>query len=168
MSSQQASATSLLGDCSRVLIESPPVKLALEPRAPSFIHRQCRFPASDGVMCVEIAAGRPHAATQFDRSHYRQSASVQVRLAQLPYHEPERVLGSHRCRLSTPVDNCVETQFRWHIRTLRGPPTDPGLGRSDARTTTLSDDVAARVRNDARIHASNTARDQCSTTEGPT
>ncbi|RMB77868.1 hypothetical protein AYK61_16785 [Rhodococcus sp. SBT000017] len=70
-----------MGDCSRVLIESPPVKLALERSVPPFIHRQCRFPATDGVMFAEIATERPHATTQVVRSHYRQSTSVQVRLA---------------------------------------------------------------------------------------
>ncbi|OZE42108.1 hypothetical protein CH259_01580 [Rhodococcus sp. 05-2254-4] len=70
-----------MGDCSRVLIESPPVKLALERTVPSFIHRQRPFPAADGVMYVEIANGRPLAPTHVLRLHYRQLASVQVRLA---------------------------------------------------------------------------------------
>ncbi|OZC79472.1 hypothetical protein CH251_00835 [Rhodococcus sp. 06-462-5] len=63
-----------MGDCSRVLIESPPVKLALERSVPTFIHRQCRFPATDGVMFAEIAAEQLRSATQVVRSHYRQSA----------------------------------------------------------------------------------------------
>lgn len=165
MSSQQASATSLLGDCSRVLIESPAVKLA--PNRQCHVHTQavgkCRHRR---LTSVRESPSEDHVIV---RSHFRELPSVLVRPTWSPYHEAERALCSHRCRLSTPVDNCVETQFRWHIRTLRGPPTDPGLGRhSDVRTTTLSDDVAARVRIDARIHASDTARDHCSTTEGPT